>query len=233
MKQHIILILLVSLPTFCKSMEKNYPLPQITYIPFSLEEINYFAYQLGLSAESSQENSEPPQTDNKPLETDRKLSQTHYELNTMQSKFYCTVQGCSIYSHFKKSIKTHILSHTENRPHSCLEPFCHAAFVKEFNLTQHYKVHNKEIYKAHQCLECNKKFIRESSLRTHLTCHDKRRYKCKECGARYKTERDLARHIPTPHETNGFLCASCKKKFNSFGAKMIHARKKHKRTKNT
>ena len=68
--------------------------------------------------------------------------------------------NCEICKHTFAS-KSHILVHTKDKPHQCLE--CEQQFSLIGNLKRHLRIHNGE--KNYFCLECPAKFAYSDSLK--------------------------------------------------------------------
>lgn len=130
--------------------------------------------------------------------------------------------------HFSKGVlKTHMLSHSDSRPHKCST--CSKAFKTQLTLSRHMYVHkiNKERY---NCQVKNCDFY--ASTRSYLKVHHKRKHTngfnltCEICGKKYKIQSDLTTHLKT-HNSESSICDICGKIYKNAAALYSHKHTKH------
>lgn len=134
----------------------------------------------------------------------------------------------------------HKISHTVNKPYSCLE--CGRGFLNTLYLQRHMKIHfdtgrrhvcstcnkrflckshlkdHKAIHtgvKSHVCDVCNRSFLLKKNLTKHMKIHtDERPHVCQTCGKAFLENRDLRKHVEVHAAKKRFACKECGKCFS-------------------
>lgn len=88
-----------------------------------------------------------------------------YFFNLGDGDYVCVV--CSKVFNRARLLRTHMLSHSEERPFVCPIESCGKAFKYNRNLKVHNKVHTGE--KSHCCFVCGQDFTHLTSWQNHMT----------------------------------------------------------------
>ena len=79
---------------------------------------------------------------------------------------YCSLSLCN-----RGQLRSHIRSHTGERPYRCDHQFCNKTFTRNEELTRHKRIHTGQ--RPYACFICAKCFGRKDHLKKHLKTHIK------------------------------------------------------------
>lgn len=176
----------------------------------------------------------------------------HKRTHTGEVSLDCPVCEASFPSN--KSLRSHMVSHSDFRPYSC--EVCNRKFKRNNELIMHMKIHSGE--KAYQCDMCDYSCVQKSNLVVHKKRHSNQykfacdicekgcytnqelqkhkmthmdiTYKCKVCGREFNHKYGLTMHEKThdPHyerPVGQFKCELCDKSYVKFSGLKVHMRK--------
>jgi KRAB domain-containing zinc finger protein len=104
--------------------------------------------------------------------------------------YHCDI--CGRQSHFKFTIKRHVLTHLTELKFECT--ICHKFYKTKVHLKAHTRKVHCELIRF-QCEICQKKCCSASNLKTHQLVHsNERSFKCHICGNAYKAYSGLRKH---------------------------------------
>jgi len=151
---------------------------------------------------------------------------------SLSHKHKCTFAGCDKKFSRPSRLKTHILSHTGERPFKC--ELCEKSFSRNAHLKRHVAI-NHEGIRAQQtevsCTECGASFANKYSLKKHvIKIHqESSKYKCNECNISFNKHHTLKAHMIKLHrekyEDIIYDCDQCSKEFPNLWSLDKHKRK--------
>ena len=129
----------------------------------------------------------------------------------------CSYEGCNAFFSRPSRLKTHFLTHTQERPYKCQVQGCGKSYARNAHLKRHTdkshtsKASNEElkdsendnpvdtIFKnSHECSECKERFAKRIILKKHREKFHpeiERKHICDECGKRFLYPRQLRAHL--------------------------------------
>lgn len=112
------------------------------------------------------------------------------------------------------TLKSHMLTHTGERPLACRVEGCDKRFAQHSTRAFHERTHSDEA--PYICPDCGRAFKHQVTLRLHSTIHtDVRPYKCPECPKSFRKQSVMAMHLRVHSDARPFSCKQCPKKFRS------------------
>ncbi len=147
----------------------------------------------------------------------------------MQKKYVCTFEGCA--AAFMKSdhFKSHMRTHTGEKPFACTYQGCEAKFARSDYLKSHMRTHTGEKPFACTYEGCDASFTQSSHLMMHMRTHTgDKPYVCtfEDCNASFAQSGDLKRHLCTHTGEKPFACTfeDCNASFAQCGDLKKHLR---------
>ena len=114
------------------------------------------------------------------------------------------------------SIKRHIVSHTGEKPYS--SSHCHS---QTSSLKTHMLTHTVD--NPYSCSQCDKSFIHASILKTHMRTHTgENPYSCAQCDKSFNLASSLKRHMRTHTGEKPYSCSQCDKSFSQTSSLKTH-----------
>ncbi|XP_052757207.1 gastrula zinc finger protein XlCGF26.1-like isoform X13 [Galleria mellonella] len=86
------------------------------------------------------------------------------QVHLKNKKFTCDI--CNYQSHYKESIKRHVMCHTGEKNFKC--DICKKAYARHSTLREHMRIHNSDRF---VCNYCGRAFVQNCSLKTHIRTH--------------------------------------------------------------
>ncbi|XP_051928989.1 zinc finger protein 271-like [Hippocampus zosterae] len=124
-------------------------------------------------------------------------------------QFNCSICDKTVAN--KGSLKTHMLTHTGEKPFAC--PICDKRFSIKQNMKRHMAIHTGE--KPYSCSVCAKRFYVEFEMKRHKRIHTSEKpFMCSLCGKSFSCSNYLTLHLSTHTSEKPFACAVCAKNFS-------------------
>jgi hypothetical protein len=96
----------------------------------------------------------------------QKPSPKAVKLTDATGSYPCTFKDCEKIFLKPYNLKSHMRTHTSERPYSCSHPDCDWRFARPHDLKRHQLQHTG--LKPHSCKSCNRRFARSDALKRHL-----------------------------------------------------------------
>ncbi|XP_063854158.1 zinc finger protein 271-like isoform X1 [Scylla paramamosain] len=175
----------------------------------------------------------------------------HRQRHSQESR--CHLCGKTLANKF--SLKEHLRTHSEERPHRCGQ--CGKAFLRRRELRVHERGHGVGEAPCHECPECHKTFALRSRLARHslvhrqdkqfvcgvckkefsrkddLKCHERvhtgeKPYSCHHCGRAFRYASNCRSHMRM-HQRLGLACRHCNMTFPTQGKYATHLKSRNHR----
>ena len=153
----------------------------------------------------------------------------------------CPYSDCPKFFSRPSRLKTHIFSHTGERPFQCPVQDCKKTFSRHAHLKRHQEKNHASVeVKAEidepklRCPHCPSEFSNKYSLKKHQTVKHKevsvpaeKLYVCTDCDASFQTKIERRRHrgLVHPDLELPYICEVCQKRF--LYPKLLREHQKH------
>ncbi|CDW83505.1 zinc finger protein 39 [Stylonychia lemnae] len=137
---------------------------------------------------------------------------------------YCPFYECKKPFRHSGNLKTHIRSHTNERPFQCQFPLCGLSFITKGHLKTHMINHSNE--KPFKCHICGISYSQKSRLEIHLRKHfGIKPFTCEICGNHFTEKGNLNVHMKSHKGKRDYECEICCQKFITKGHLEDHFRR--------
>eukprot|EP00347_Sterkiella_histriomuscorum_P013150 403365818 len=137
---------------------------------------------------------------------------------------YCPFFECKKPFRHSGNLKTHIRSHTNERPFQCQFPLCGLSFITKGHLKTHMINHSNE--KPFKCHICKISYSQKSRLEIHLRKHfGIKPFQCEICGNHFTEKGNLNVHMKSHKGKRDYECEICSQKFITKGHLEDHFRR--------
>jgi uncharacterized Zn-finger protein len=127
-------------------------------------------------------------------------------LKTVHSTDNYLCKVCDYQTRNQRSLKTHQLQHTGDKPHLCTS--CPKSFSRSGSLIIHQLTHTKD--KSFKCPTCTKLFTQSAHLKEHQLVHSSSKsFTCEICAKEFSQPRSLRRHQLIHNSAKLFQCEEC------------------------
>ena len=157
------------------------------------------------------------------------------------SVYACPYPDCPKFFSRPSRLKTHIFSHTGERPFQCPVQNCRKTFSRNAHLKRHQEKNHSSVEVEAEideskllCPHCPSEFANKYSLKKHQTLKHKdisvpaeKPYVCTDCDACFQTKIERRRHrgLVHPDLELPYICEVCQKRF--LYPKLLREHQKH------
>ncbi|VIO99551.1 Uncharacterized protein BM_BM17845 [Brugia malayi] len=120
-------------------------------------------------------------------------------------------QRCDICRKEVTYMKTHMMTHTGEKPYSC--PICKKNFTQSQSMKAHMMIHTGQ--KPYSCSICKKNFSLPAHMKGHMITHTgEKPYSCPTCKKFFNNFSNMKKHMMTHTGEKPYSCPICKKNFS-------------------